>query len=63
MAVVAYLAITPLVLLVPPLLMPLFAGLHPLPAQLIVTGVIVLLMSYGAMPLATRALSGWLQTG
>ncbi|WP_207882977.1 antibiotic biosynthesis monooxygenase [Pseudomonas sp. 30_B] len=63
-AAVSYLVILPLVMLVPQLWKPLFAWVPPLggfvPANILITLTIVLLVVYVFMPRVTRLFSAWL---
>lgn len=63
-ALVTWSAIYPLVLIVPLLLLPTFRWIgipdHPLLSSLLVSGVIVVLMSYVVMPPYTKLIKGWL---
>ena len=63
MAVVVFCSILPLILVVPPLAATLLSGVHWLIARILTTAVIVLAMSYGAMPLITRLFDPWLKRG
>lgn len=61
MSVAVFLAILPLVTVIPPRLKPWLAGYMPAwLAGVLTTAVLVLLMSYIAMPIVTGALRGWL---
>lgn len=62
MSVAIFIAIFPLVSVIPPRLTPWLAEFMPrLLAGAITTAVLVGIMSYVAMPLVTRALSSWLR--
>jgi len=60
MAVVAFSAILPLLLTLPPLLRGTFGAMPSWAAQIVITAVMVVIMSYVAMPLMTRVYSKWL---
>jgi antibiotic biosynthesis monooxygenase (ABM) superfamily enzyme len=63
MAVVVFFAILPLVLVLPPLAANLLSGVHWFLGTLLTTAVMVLVMSYVAMPLMTRLFRPWLAAG
>jgi uncharacterized protein len=60
MAIVTWLAVFSVISVVSPLLAPIIEQLHPLLAQLIATGLTVLILTYLVMPLLTKLLKGWL---
>ena len=60
MATITLLAIFPLIQLANLILIPLFKPLPPLLRSLIITGIIVLLMTYVVMPRMTKLFSRWL---
>jgi uncharacterized protein len=62
MASVTWLAITPLIMVVPPVLEPLIMkmGLPPLASVPIVCAVVVVLMTYAVMPFTIKMFKSWL---
>jgi antibiotic biosynthesis monooxygenase (ABM) superfamily enzyme len=60
MALVTFLGVYPLTSSLPVLIGPRLAPLHPLLINIVVTGLIVLLLSWVVMPLLTRIFGRWL---
>jgi antibiotic biosynthesis monooxygenase (ABM) superfamily enzyme len=60
MAVTTWIAVSAVTSVVPPLLTPLFSGLHPLIANLFINLPVVVLLTWVVMPFATSLLHRWL---
>jgi uncharacterized protein len=60
MAIVTWLGVFSVISVVSPLLAPILTQLPPILAQLITTGLVVIILTYLVMPRITKLLKGWL---